>query len=457
MPSRGCVLCTACTVIALVPVGVAVGLGAGGMGFWTAAAGWAGAGILSLFTGACVLTVCWNPDMAYLLGISDGGPSGAAKDCMYDPDHPPAWDVAADAGEEEGDGGGVNCAEFYAEYHSHRITHLAAVRRRLARPVAEGGAGCSRFVYLFGDSTLDNKHWFFNGAQLKETQMHNPAFTATPVNGYDRVFATRRGRRGAPRMVKDVSYWLNRLAEERLGRAGALCTLMTSIEESTIADRDRAPGGLLVQDAFIRDHVTPRDFIIVSVGGNDIALGPTLRTVVNMLMLTRSPEWLIRCGCAPGFGYFVRLLHTRIQSLVTRLVAKRKPRAVLICMLYYLDEHTGGSWADGTLSRLGYDANPGKLQLIIRTLFHHIKRRGFVIPGVPDVVPVPMFKVLDGKTHADYEQRVEPSVQGGRKLASAFLDAILPFVHDAGVDGNGVGAGAGGGSAVLANAGGARA
>ena len=42
------------------------------------------------------------------------------------------------------------------------------------------------------------------------------------------------------------------------------------------------------------------------------------------------------------------------------------------------------------------------------------------------VVAFPLFDVLDGKTSSDYEQRVEPSVTGGRKIAAALLDAILP-------------------------------
>ena len=38
------------------------------------------------------------------------------------------------------------------------------------------------------------------------------------------------------------------------------------------------------------------------------------------------------------------------------------------------------------------------------------------------VTAFPLFEVLN--EHEDYEQRVEPSVQGGRKMAEAFLDAL---------------------------------
>lgn len=195
---------------------------------------------------------------------------------------------------------------------------------------------------------------------------------------------------------------------------------MTSVEESTIADRGE---GLLLQDALIRDHISAEDVLLVSVGGNDVALQPTLRTAVNMLMLTRSPQWLIRAGVAPGFGYFMTLFRDRIQALVQRVTAKQCPRKVVVCMLYYLDEKQGGSWADPTLELLGYNADPSTLQLIIRTLFSKIAARGFDGPAV--VEPFALFEVLDGKDTSDYHHRVEPSIKGGRKMAEALLPVLL--------------------------------
>ena len=48
------------------------------------------------------------------------------------------------------------------------------------------------------------------------------------------------------------------------------------------------------------------------------------------------------------------------------------------------------------------------------------------MPGVP-VVPVPLFEVLDPQDARDYEQRVEPSAAGGRKMARAIAAAIGEF------------------------------
>ena len=42
-----------------------------------------------------------------------------------------------------------------------------------------------------------------------------------------------------------------------------------------------------------------------------------------------------------------------------------------------------------------------------------------------EVVPFPLFKVLDGKNTDDYLQRVEPSPSGGKKMADALFAAVV--------------------------------
>ena len=46
------------------------------------------------------------------------------------------------------------------------------------------------------------------------------------------------------------------------------------------------------------------------------------------------------------------------------------------------------------------------------------------IEGVP-VLPVPLFRVMDGKDSEDYAERVEPSSQGGRKMAREAVGAAV--------------------------------
>lgn len=277
-----------------------------------------------------------------------------------------------------------------------------------------------RFIFLAGDSSLDNKHWFFEGFDKKQEMYQPPArtdFTELACNGYESAISP-------PHMVQDVAYWLNRFACDRLG-SGQVVTINASVEESTLADRD---SGLLAQDRFISEHITSRDFLVLSVGGNDVALRPTTKTIINMLMLTRTPSPLLHVlgRWAPGMGHFERLFHDRIEGLVKQIVSgPQKPEKVLVCMIYHLDETPGGSWADQVLSHMGYDSDPSKLQYIIETLYKSINRRGFNVPGTT-VETFPLFEVLDGKDTADYEQRVEPSVQGGSKMGEALLLRLFP-------------------------------
>ena len=51
-------------------------------------------------------------------------------------------------------------------------------------------------------------------------------------------------------------------------------------------------------------------------------------------------------GCPPGLAYFVDLFGNRVENYVRRLLGKTRPRKVIICMIYFLDVHGRGSWAD---------------------------------------------------------------------------------------------------------------
>jgi hypothetical protein len=73
---------------------------------------------------------------------------------------------------------------------------------------------------------------------------------------------------------------------------------------------------------------------------------------------------------------------------------------------------------------LADNANPRKLQLVMRMLFKHATSK-IQIDGIP-VVPVPFYDALDGADSSDYIQRVEPSSQGGEKLAKLILDRLEP-------------------------------
>mmetsp|Transcript_12409 Transcript_12409/g.26514 ORF Transcript_12409/g.26514 Transcript_12409/m.26514 type:complete len:127 (-) Transcript_12409:294-674(-) len=92
-------------------------------------------------------------------------------------------------------------------------------------------------------------------------------------------------------------------------------------------------------------------------------------------------------------------------------------------MIYFLDMHSRGSWADPFLACMGYNVFPSRLQSAIRRVFELATKR-ISIPGV-QVEGFPLFEVLDGTKPSDYVQRVEPSPSGGAKMAKALMDALL--------------------------------
>lgn len=305
--------------------------------------------------------------------------------------------------------------DFYQEFHGHCTDHLEeslAVLRKTGRK----SRSC---IYLAGDSSLDNKYWFTN--------------TASAINGYEKLLSPSK-------MRKDVAFFLNSELVKR--KETEYFALNCAVEESTVESR---AGGLLPQDQIIRDSIQENDILVVSVGGNDIALAPSLQTILSILMLLygTSTTCLDSCtcgtscpctgslwGCASncvawplGYGHFVHLFRRRVQAYLEALTCRNRPRAIAICMIYYPDERAGNSWADAALAHLGYNENPRKLQVLIDKLFRDATQQ-IKIQGTR-VIPIPLAEAMNGKVHTDYCDRVEPSVQGGKKMAELILDSIF--------------------------------
>ena len=276
-------------------------------------------------------------------------------------------------------------------------------------------------IWTAGDSSLDNKYWFRE--------------TAPAINGYESILQP-------PRMKQDVTYWLNEYCHTRSTRMAAI---NTAVEATTLNERTIR---LRPQDEFVRDHIQAQDVLIVSVGGNDVALCPSPCTILSLLGLVKCcPTACIDrgvtcgtipcddhcwgcgpscasclCGMPPCLGYLRHLFGTRLHVYIERLVAQTKPHKILVCMIYHPDETTGNGWAEPALRALGYNQDPVKLQAVIAKMMEQAISR-ISIPGT-QVIPVPLYRVLNGKDSSDYVLRVEPSPQGGRKMAEYFLDVL---------------------------------
>ena len=308
----------------------------------------------------------------------------------------------------------VSQRRFYNEYHGHQVEHLTTVLPALRQRN-------NSILFTAGDSSLDNKYWLTQSA---------PA-----INGYETVL-------DPPRMVCDVCWNLN---DESMSRGLGVGTLTTAIEATTL--NERWGPTLLSQDVFIRDNLTTDDYLVISIGGNDIALAPAPCAIVNMLsLMCCTPACCLRnictcalpcddwcCGCGPSClstavsfppsaGYFAHLFGTRLKRYVEKLTAKTKPKKVLLCMIYFPDVLPGNGWADPVLGLMGYNRDPSKLQGLIRAIFSQAVA-AIRIDGL-DIEPVPLFEVMDGTDPNDYVQRVEPSEQGGRKMAKLILDYV---------------------------------
>ena len=95
----------------------------------------------------------------------------------------------------------------------------------------------------------------------------------------------------------DVTYWLNSLSEERRTTSRPrTAAINTAVEATTVNERTFR---LRSQDKFLRDNIQENDILVVSVGGNDVAMSPTPCTALSILALTLCiPTICLENGCA---------------------------------------------------------------------------------------------------------------------------------------------------------------
>ena len=80
--------------------------------------------------------------------------------------------------------------------------------------------------------------------------------------------------------------------------------------------RARFKFGLLPADTFIRDHLTKDDCIVMSCGGNDIALNPTLATVISWAGQGRAALLLAHYSQPSSCSRCRQTVHVLIHGLV---------------------------------------------------------------------------------------------------------------------------------------------
>uniref|UniRef100_A0A0G4F414 Uncharacterized protein n=1 Tax=Chromera velia CCMP2878 TaxID=1169474 RepID=A0A0G4F414_9ALVE len=367
----------------------------------------------------------------------------------------------------------IPASEFYGNYHGHEVEFLEMLHDSMQQQSEKKVEDARRCIFLVGDSSLDNKHWLLDTRRAPDDhqQLKSDSRSGPALNGFESILRP-------PRMVKDFAFWMNFFAvnpesifdpgEESPGFDFLRCSSNSgrlklpfwccnaAVEESTLSDRDENPaksparcglkeGGLLYHDQFVRDRIAEGDYLVVSVGGNDIALRPSVGTMWNiaLLMYLTSTTYIIEnqssfwspfnsgwggWGWPIGLAHLIKMFRYQLAAYLTKLVEKKKPKAIFVCMIYFPDESPPPgkvSWADTALNQLSYNSHPEKVQSLIRAVYR-LGVEQVEVEGTR-IVPVPFFEVLDGKNTGDYEARVEPSVEGGRKLARQVWKEIVKF------------------------------
>jgi len=231
-------------------------------------------------------------------------------------------------------------SEYYSAYYGHAISYLETVNKRLRHR-----GGKANIVWLAGDSTMDNKYWIDESL---------PA-----ANGYERIFDPA----GDSMCKPDVAYWVNH--ELMAKNASNWACINCAREEHTLSK------GLNPQDHFLQENIQANDVLVCCIGGNDIALAPSATTVAKMLWVTNfANRENIANGTAAGLGHFFDLFGAQTQSYIQQLVSRTRPRCVVVCMLYYLDETPDETaWANNVLQLLGYNRDPTVLQSLIQACY----------------------------------------------------------------------------------------
>lgn len=309
---------------------------------------------------------------------------------------------------------------FYAEWSGHPIAMLqqAVEYFRKAHPD-------KRLIWLAGDSSLDNKYWVRLSTDVKPWR--DPT-----RNGWHELL---------PYMLPDVAYHVNAKLMGSIGDQtkpaldGCAC-VNAAVEESML--RQRLPDKLLPHDKLIRDSISENDVLVVSIGGNDIALLPTPKTMLAVLSLVGKSAWKQLGPDGTGqltdqqwlsvesswqFRHLVRLFKTQVEQYLRMLTAKTRPALIVPCMIYYPQVSANTkSWANFSLKCLRYTAKPWILQALIKRLYEKATCQ-IQVDGAR-VKPVALFHAMPGAPDSLYVERVEPSLLGGEKCAELIVRAL---------------------------------
>jgi hypothetical protein len=277
----------------------------------------------------------------------------------------------------------IDFARFYDTYYGHPISDL----KTIIKP-AHSENKC--IIYLAGDSSFDNKYWL-------------PDTNRPRVTSKYRQHSTREYARAKP----DVAHWINEQTDD------SIVCVNCAVEEAALSD------SLNAQDCVIQETITENDVLVVSIGGNDFALKPSiLNSVLMASVLYLTPQLVIDWGYAYNLTYIINSLVSQLETYISTLLNNVTPKTLVICTIYYPCLH-GHGWADKFLALVGYNTHYTKIHSMIDAIHTKIES------NFPNAKCIALSDVLDYTNESDYIQRVEPSETGGRKMATAIINQAI--------------------------------
>lgn len=313
----------------------------------------------------------------------------------------------------------INTKDFYSKFDGHKIIDLNNIIGPL-RSYNEQNKNRS-VIFLAGDSSLDNKHWPFNDP------IEKLLCNKQPINGYESVLE-------GDNCVPDVAYQINQTLIENELNNEYVC-INTAIEATKLEQRFDMDSKvrLLEQDQFICDNITNDDILIVSVSGNDLALGPTAEIVEDMRKYVKAFEdknYKEQNDLFGETGIFYGLFVNKMSEYIKKLCSKKNPKKVIICMIYFVSISffknlgSGWHWAKKTIDIFKYTSNPDILKSFIKKCHELIKINYLINSGINIFESCPLYEVLNELDNTLYLSGVEPSIIGGKLMAERFVDQI---------------------------------
>jgi hypothetical protein len=242
----------------------------------------------------------------------------------------------------------------------------------------------NKYIYLVGDSVLDNKYWVKN----IKTEKVRDIFT-----------------------VPDIAYHINSLLDKDkskdLNKKDYIC-INCAVEESKIESKNilNEHEALNEQDKFVRDNIKDDDILVVSLGGNDIML--SFKNILPLIKVLISSNY----KDSENYKNLLNIFNLGIENYVKKILGKHQSK-VIVLFPYFPCEVYSESWGNFLLT--GMMLFKHKIKKLMKDIFEDITY---------PYIKIPLYEIFDSTKEEDYVQRLEPSYTGGLKIAKEIVKHI---------------------------------